>query len=122
MPIVDVEITCESEAALSETLAAEIADAAANIFDTDPGQTWVRIRPVPLKYYAENGGGPPAGLMPVFVTVLKATNLNKEQMIGEIAELTECFAAICDRLPENIHVLYEPPAAGRIAFGGMLLE
>ncbi len=43
-------------------------------------------------------------------------------MKDEIAELTERFAEICGRSPEHVHIIYEPPAAGRIAFGGKLRE
>jgi phenylpyruvate tautomerase PptA (4-oxalocrotonate tautomerase family) len=37
------------------------------------------------------------------------------------AELSEALSTILDRPKENIHILFEPPGAGRIAFGGELL-
>lgn len=120
MPILDVEMTCDSDSALDDSLAAHLADAAGDIFGTAPGHTWVRVRSLPLAQYAENGGGPPVGVFPVFVTVLKATWPEGKKMEMEIAQLTERFAEICGRSPAHVHVLYDPPAAGRIAFGGVL--
>jgi hypothetical protein len=36
--------------------------------------------------------------------------------------LTEGVASLCGRSPENVHLLYEADAQGRIAFGGRLRE
>lgn len=41
----------------------------------------------------------------------------------EVAALTRVVAASCDRPTDNVHVLYgAPAAAGRLAFGGSLVE
>ncbi len=79
MPILDVEIVvAEEELALG--LAAALAEATGKVFGTPAGRTWVRVHPLPLRNYAENGGGPPDGVLPVFVTVLKARWPGQEEL------------------------------------------
>lgn len=120
MPILDVEIVRPPGEKSDAGLAAALAEAAGEVFDSLPGRTWVKLRYISAEQYAENGGGPPAGVSPVFVTVLKA-QWKDENVAREVAELTEAIAGKCGRPAENVHVLYAPPAAGRIAFGGRLV-
>jgi phenylpyruvate tautomerase PptA (4-oxalocrotonate tautomerase family) len=103
-------------------LAAAIADAAAAAFRTPPGQTWVRLHGLPQDQYAENGSEPDPALQPVFIHVLKAAVPAEPELQAEVAALTAAVARACNRRVENVHVLYDPPAAGRIAFGGRLLK
>lgn len=118
MPIVDVEIvTSES---LDGGLAARIADMAAQVFGGPPASTWVRVRPLPQEHYAENGTAFPVGWRSVFVTVLKAQRPTGPALEAEARALTEGVARICGRPFENVHILYEPDAQGRIVFGGSL--
>ena len=70
--------------------------------------------------YAEYGGGPPAGIAPVFVSVLKARLDDREALVQEARSLTEAIATGIGRSPENVHIIYEAPGLGRIAFGGWL--
>lgn len=72
MPILEVEIVVGPEEELAPGLAGRLADAAAAVFAIPPGRTWVRLRALPCDRYAEDGGGPPAGVRPVFVSILKA--------------------------------------------------
>jgi len=111
MPILDVELVGEPPA--DGDLARRLADAAGVVLKTPPGKTWVRLRF--LSDYAENGGGPPAGIRPVFVSVLTA-DASKDSAEA----LATAIAEACGRSAENVHILYEPPARGRIAFGGKL--
>lgn len=120
MPILDVEIVQSPGEEADTGLAEALADAAGAVFDSPAGRTWVKLRTIAAEQYAENGGGPPAGIRPVFVTVLKA-NWKGEEVGQEVGRLTEVIAEICGRPAENVHVLYAPPAAGRIAFGGRLV-
>ena len=122
MPIIDVEFVTDSALPDSAELTGKLADAAADIFNTAPGRTWVRTRTLDPHHYAENGGGPPDDVAPVFVTVLKADLPPQDLLRREMQQLAQRFAAICDRPVENIHILYEPSARGRIAFGGDLVE
>ncbi len=120
MPIVDVEIVgaTEAEAALC---AQPIADALGLIFGSGAGGTWVRARGLPAANYAENDEPDPPGRDAVFVTVLKRTRPEPAVLEMEAARVSEAVAAACGRPRERVHVLYEPPAAGRIAFGGRLV-
>jgi phenylpyruvate tautomerase PptA (4-oxalocrotonate tautomerase family) len=122
VPILEVEIILKPEETLPADVAAQIADAAGAAFGSPIGGTWVRLRSLESEDYAENGGGPPAGVYPVFVSVLKANAHSADELALEIARLSVAIADVCDRPPENVHILYQPPARGRIAFGGRLLE
>ncbi len=121
MPILDVEIVGPLDEAVEDGLAARLADAAAAVIDPDrPQGTWVRLRRLTLDGYAENAGGPPDGTLPVFVSVLEAAPPQSDALEREARALTEAVATACGRPAEHVHLLYEPPAAGRIAFGGEL--
>lgn len=122
MPIVDVEVVGSDAAQPRRGAASALADAVGEVLGTPPGRTWVRLRTLGSEGYAENGGGPPAGVRPVFVTVLKATLPEPEAMAAECAQLAAAVGRVCARPTENVHVLYLPAAAGRIAFGGKLVR
>ncbi|MBU0596220.1 hypothetical protein KJ567_06020 [Candidatus Bipolaricaulota bacterium] len=122
MPIVDVEIVVGEGGTIDADLAPKLADAVGAVLGTTPGRTWVRVRALPDAHYAEDGGGPPAGIRPVFVTVLKSMRPEGERLREETRRLTEAIAAACDRPVENVHVLWLPDANGRMAFGGRLVE
>jgi hypothetical protein len=117
MPILEVEVVGVPEA--PGGLAGVLADEAARAL-ASPGRTWVRLRVLPEDRYAEDGGGPPAGVRPVFVRVLRAELPARETLESEALLLAEAVARACRRPVENVHVLYEPPARGRVAFGGKL--
>jgi len=121
MPLLVVEIVGDPDAADRGALAQRIADAAARVFDSPPQSTWVRVRIVAPGDYAENEGAE-HGVRPVFVSVLKRSVPPGGALQAEVARLTAAIAAAC-RLPaENVHICYEPPGAGRQAFGGKLVE
>jgi phenylpyruvate tautomerase PptA (4-oxalocrotonate tautomerase family) len=121
MPILEVEIVARPGEIIKENLVNHIADLAGEIFQSPPGRTWVRLRVLPAEHYAENGGGPPEGVYPVFVSLLKSQWPSQAQMAEEISSLTSALARVCERPQENVHVLYLPAAAGRTAFGGRLV-
>lgn len=120
MPILDVEIVVAEEE-LAPGLAVALAEAAGKVFGTPAGRTWVRVHPLPLRNYAENGGGPPDGVLPVFVAVLKARWPGPQELTAEVASLTVEIARVCDRPQASVHVMYAPEGAGRVAFGGELV-
>jgi phenylpyruvate tautomerase PptA (4-oxalocrotonate tautomerase family) len=121
MPILEIEIITHSGETLKPGLSEKIADLAGEIFGSKPGGTWVRLRTLSSEAYAENGGGPPAGVSPVFVSILKSDLPSTVQLEKEAALLTATIAQACDRPPENVHLLYLPAASGRVVFGGRLL-
>jgi hypothetical protein len=121
MPILDVEIVLDPEQPIADNLAAEIAERAGAIFGSAPQQTWVKLRLLARELYAENGAGPPEGVYPVFGSVLKAHMPAPELLQAEVAVLAEAIAAACARPIEQIQIVYLPSAAGRVAFGGVLV-
>lgn len=120
MPILDVTIVLKEDETISGELASTLADAAATVFNSGPGQTWVLLSTIRRANYAENGGAP-EGVFPVFVRVLKARLSDQEEMQQEVESLTAAVAATTGRPFENVHLIYEPPAAGRVAFGGRVV-
>jgi phenylpyruvate tautomerase PptA (4-oxalocrotonate tautomerase family) len=120
MPIVDVEIV--ASAPLDSGLAAQLADMAGQVFGSPPGSTWVRVRALPPHLYAENNSPQPEGWNSVFVIVRKAERPAGAALEAEARALAEGVARVCARPLENVHILYEPDARGRIAFGGVLRE
>ena len=122
MPILDVQLIGPVPDEIRLGLARRIADAAAEALHSRPQGTWARLRLIPAEDYAENAGGPPPGARPVIVTVLEADPPRGPALADEAARLTRAIAAACGRPSENVHLIYEPPARGRIAFGGGLLE
>jgi phenylpyruvate tautomerase PptA (4-oxalocrotonate tautomerase family) len=122
MPILHVEIVGALEPGRRERLAARIAEAAGAELGSRPGGTWVVVRDVPDADYAESGGGAPEDVRPVLVSVLKSALRREAERADEAVRLARAIGAECGRPAANVHVLYEPPAAGRIAFGGRLLR
>jgi phenylpyruvate tautomerase PptA (4-oxalocrotonate tautomerase family) len=121
MPILEIEIVVAEGEELDPSLAASLVDAAGEVFGTVAGQTWVRLRALPRRGYAENGGGPPEGIHPVFARVLLADPPQGEELRLQIHRLTLAIAKVCGRPPENVHLFYEPAGRGRVAFGGKLV-
>ncbi len=113
MPILDLQLVGD----VPDGVAQRVADAAAHVLNMPPQRVWVRV--TALLQYAENGGRDES-LRPVFVKVLKRDA--PEDALGEARELTIAIAEACGWPAENVHVIYEPPAAGRAAFGGDLLD
>src|SRR5262245_18142810 len=122
MPILNVEIVMAGGETLPPDLSKRIADAAARVFGTPSGRTWVLLHRHSSESYAENGVGLEPGSLPMFVRVLKAAVPAQAELEREVSELARAVARACDRPVANVHVLYEPAAAGRNAFGGDLLK
>ncbi len=118
MPILNIEVVVEGGEVLPEDLALTLAGAAAEALEAPPEGTWVKLRPLERPRYAEGDGGPPAGVRPVFVSVLKAELGGSKELEEQAARLTASVGRLCGRPAENVHVLFEPSAAGRIWFGG----
>lgn len=120
MPIVDVELVAAD--AVDRELAKKLADMAGEVFGSPPAGTWVRVRLLPQYLYAENDTAEPAGWRSVFVTVRKAQRPTGAALEAEVRALTAGIAQVCNRPVESIHILYEPDALGRIAFGGSVRQ
>ncbi len=120
MPIVDIELVSDTVAPIG--LAAELAEAVGAAIGAATGATWVRLRRLPRSHYAESGGGPPDGVAPVFVTIMARARPSGEALVRQVDAVTEAVAAHTTCPFENVHVIFEPEAAGRVAFGGTLVD
>ena len=115
-PVVDVEFTGE----VAKDTAQRLADALGEVFGSPPAETWVKVHTLEQHRYAENHSTLAAGIRPVWVKVLKGTAPVGDEAAVLALSIADAVAAAC-RLPVgNIHVIFEPDALGRVAFGGRL--
>ena len=122
MPILDIEVVAsESTQNLPSTFTQFVADEAAKVFGTPQGTVWVKVKIIPSEHYAEDHGTPLEG-NPVFVSVLKSRIPESSTLKEEIAQLTQIIAKALNRSDTNIHILYQSDGAGRVSFGGKLVE
>ena len=122
MPIVTVEIVAGAERPLANNLAQSLADVIGRVLDSPPGQTWVRLRMLERDAYAENESAIDSAEMPVFVTVLRRQSLSGVELGTEVTALTQAIAQVIGRPAECVHIEYAPAAAGRVSFGGKLVQ
>ena len=122
MPIVTVELVVEEDRTLPHDLAQALADAIGRALDSPSGQTWIRLRALAHNAYAENESPLHADELPVFVTVLKRQLPSGAALHAEVAALTQAVAQVVRRPATSVHVEYAPAAAGRLSFGGKLVE
>lgn len=121
MPIFDVEVVRREGERLPEALAAGLAEALGAVMGAAPGKVWVRLRELAPERYAENGAGP-ARPSPAFVTLLASAAPEGDRLAERVAGITAEVARLTGRDPENVHVLVEASARGRIAFGGRVVR
>lgn len=116
VPIVDVELVTDEDP--RPGLASALADRIGQVLEAAPGATWVRLRTLPSRMYAESGSRVSAEVSPAFVTIIAA----RQPAPGHRAQLFEgiagAVAEVTGHPKDNVHVLFEPDAASRIAFGG----
>ena len=117
MPIVEVEVVLKPEETIPDEMASGLADRLGQIFGSTRNGTWVKLRGIAEVHYAENGGRD-EGIYPVFVTILKASLPNAEEMQTEVNAIVASVAHICGRPASLVHVIYQPEGKGRVAFGG----
>ena len=122
MPIVTVEVVAGGNDAMAQGLAQSLADAIGGALKSPPGQTWVRVRSIARDQYAENEARPDAAELPVFVTILKKQTLQRAELEREVAALTAAVAQVVARPTTCVHIEYALVGAGRLAFGGVLVQ
>jgi phenylpyruvate tautomerase PptA (4-oxalocrotonate tautomerase family) len=122
MPIVTVEIVAGADDAMAQDLAQSLADAIGGALKSPPGQTWVRVCSIARGQYAENEALLDAAQLPVFVTILKKQTPERAELEREVTALTGAVAQIVGRPATCVHIEYAPAAAGRLAFGGVLVQ
>ncbi|MCI0519496.1 MAG: hypothetical protein L0Z70_04495 [Chloroflexi bacterium] len=118
MPIIEVEIVLRSGESWAPGQTRALAERLGEAMAAPPGSTWVKTTFLRAEDYAESGGGPPEGVAPVFISVLRARLPSPAEMGQEAAQLAAAAAEVCKRPQENVHILYLPEAAGRMFFGG----
>ena len=118
MPILTVELVGPNPPA--EGLARTLADAAGRVFGSEPATTWVKLHWLDAAFYGENDSA--CSVQPVFVDLLLADPPEGQALQQLLARLTDAVAAVIGCPAEQVHVLLQPPAAGRISFGGRLRE
>ena len=120
MPILEISIVVGDDEAMTTDLPRRLADAAADVFGAAAGTVWVRLQRIAAADYAENGTAAADTPRPAWVRVLQATPAEGERRAVEALALAHALAPLLARPAERIHLIYEPPAAGRVAFGGRL--
>jgi phenylpyruvate tautomerase PptA (4-oxalocrotonate tautomerase family) len=121
MPIVEVEVVLREGESLQDDLASKLADAIGEVFASPPGNTWLKLRALPVQNYAENAQSSSEALFPVFVSILKANSTPTDQLAAEVEHITRMVAQLCNRPNENVHIIYLPSGTGRAAFGGRIV-
>ena len=122
MPILNIEVIGPLNESIRSGLASRIADAAGKVLNSKPQSTWVKIRFLSEEEYSENEGGPAEAVLPVFISLILAKPPAGNELNKMLYRLTEVIAKVCERPPQNVHIIVEPAAAGRIAFGGSLID
>lgn len=117
MPILHIEIVGEASH-YREDLAQSLADAAGKALNSRPQGTWIKLHFLPPANYAENGGAIDGN--PMIVSVLQAEPPAGEALSIQTHSLAEAIADTSGHRLENVHIIIEPAANGRIAFGGDL--
>lgn len=72
--------------------------------------------------YGESGGPLDDEIRPVFVTVTTRRVRESVGLAVEARSIARTVATLTGRPEENVHIIYAPDAAGRVAFGGTLIE
>lgn len=118
MPILHIEVVGKARD-YPKDLAQRVADAAGSVLESRPRGTWVKLQFLDAAEYAENGG---AGGRPMIVSLIAAQPPSGDVLKHQVLQLTRAIAGASGHPVDNVHVVVEPPARGRIAFGGLLAE
>lgn len=119
MPIIDIELVTATEVPPDSGVTCALANELGDALEAAPGKVWVRLRILSSANYAENRVKAPE---PVFVTVLASAPPEGDVLRRRVTAITEIVARLTRRKQAHVHVLFEPAARGRIAFGGRLVE
>jgi phenylpyruvate tautomerase PptA (4-oxalocrotonate tautomerase family) len=122
MPIVDVEIVGEVSASVSAGLASRLADGIGEMLASRPQGTWVKVHHIPSSGYAENQGSMDPEVLPIFVSIVQRALPTGEALALQTTRVANAVAEACDRKSEHVHIVYQPSAVGRVAFGGVLVQ
>ena len=123
MPIIDVQcLLREGQFRYGHESVQALADALGDLFGSEPAGTWVRMRYLDEYDYAESHTRLGPTVDPTFVTILRRQNPEAADLASEAMAVAEAVGRVLARPRENVHVIYEPEATGRVAFGGTLVN
>lgn len=122
MPILDVQVIGAVPEEVRRGLAQRIADGVGRVLGSGEQETWVKLHFIPADEYSENSGGPPPGVQPVIVSIIQASLPRDLALYDQTTNLTRVIADACQRPGANVHLIYEPAANGRVAFGGRIVD
>ena len=120
MPIVDVELVQADPSDRPEVQ--ELADALGAALDAAEGTTWVRLRVLDRADYAESGAPISDAVRPAFVTIMERRPRRGVELEEAVSAVTAAVAETTGHPAVNVHVIFAPAAAGRVAFGGRIVE
>ena len=121
MPILNIEIVGPLAASAPAALAQALADTAAAVLQSRVGSTWVKVRHLDERDYAENGSSLARDELPVFVSILHRQPPVGAELEQQVTALTLGLARVLGRPEDRVHLEYLPGAAGRQSFGGRLV-
>ena len=122
MPIFDIEYVRAAASRTAIPSVQTLADALGRTLAAKPGRVWVRMRLLDRSGYAENAVPLADEALPVFVRVLLAQPPVGDALAAQAAALADCVARCFARRIDLVHLEYAAPGAGRVAFGGKLVE
>jgi phenylpyruvate tautomerase PptA (4-oxalocrotonate tautomerase family) len=109
-----IRVTVIGDHALAQNAAKRLAEGAGRILNSSPGSVWVNIEQMLDDHYAENA---PEWPRPVFLHLLLREGAPSLQP-GQVEALCDLAHTIFHVAAQHIHLIVEPPAAGRVYFGG----
>lgn len=122
MPILDVRIVTTGGEEWPRDLAQRMADTAGEAWGAAAGRVWVQLSFLDATRYAENQAKRAPDELPVFVRVLMRDKASLSDRRDLARGLADRLAEVVDRPRQQVHLIFEPPGAGRVAFGGDLIE
>lgn len=122
MPIIDIQFVLPKAEALPEGLAQDLVNRLGRALAVQPGHLWLRLQVLPASNYAENESSVAVQDLPIFVTVMHAKSPEGNALQTEAVTVAEAVAEVVARERTHVHVEYAPSGAGRIAFGGNLIQ
>lgn len=127
MPIVTIETLSDDPDSGTDALPTpdqlqSLADSLGALFGSHPSGTWVRARQQQRAYYAENMIEVSRNMRPVIVEILKSDLGSEKERAIEAAAVSALVGQTLGRDTQHVHVIYQPEARGRVAFGGQLVR
>lgn len=123
MPIVTIECVVNTgEEKYPPEVIRRLADNLGRMLGSNPAGTWVKMRYLDRMQYAENESEVDSAVRPTFVEILKHSLADQNSLAAEAVLIASSVSEVLNRPRENVHIIYMPGGAGRVAFGGNLVR